>query len=82
MKTGEVKYEIEVLGFPKPIYDAPIEERLEDLKRAIAICESLISNKALLRPILTTERPGLKEGQFAIGNWIVSPRWGNRREKA
>jgi len=57
-----------------PIYDAPIEERLADLKRAVEMAENMVAHKELLRPCIENSE-GLKHGEMALGNWIVRPRF-------
>lgn len=56
-----------------PIYEASLEERLNDVIRACEQAKSLI-NLNLLRDYKgNPEKLGQRE--FAIGNWIVRPRF-------
>lgn len=56
------------------IYSAPIPERLDDLARAVRMAQNMVDHPDMTRPYVGNPE-GLKEGEFAIGNWIVRPRF-------
>ncbi len=60
----------------KPIYKAPIVDQLKDLKRACEMALDLIDTMPL-RNIGPQDmrREGLREGEFALCDWIVRPRF-------
>ena len=64
----------DLVRFINPIYEAPFEERLKDLKRTIEMVESMLRQPDMLRPYGRNDE-GLKDGEFALGNWIVRPRF-------
>lgn len=59
--------------FSKPIYDAPIDERLADLKQIIESAQKFLRLETM-RPC-TDNAEGLEPGEFALGNWIIRPRF-------
>lgn len=63
---------------PKPlapsIYHAPFSERLADLGAAVRMAQNMVEHPDMTRPYVGAPE-GLKEGEFAIGNWIVRPRF-------
>lgn len=59
-----------------PIYDATPLEKVMDLIRTCEMVKSLMDTKELHLLREYTDNPDqLKEGEFAIGNWIVRPRF-------
>lgn len=62
-----------------PIYDACLADRLKDLIRSSKRMRTMLIKDYLY--ITEDEvkenwpKEGLKEGEFAIGNWIVRPRF-------
>ncbi len=71
-----ITYRVEHLRhWVNPIYEAPFEERLADLKKTIEQVESLLPHPAMLRPVDAMENNEVKLGEFALGNWIVRPRF-------
>lgn len=60
----------------KSIYKAPIVDQLKDLKRACEIALDFIDTMPL-RNIDSKDmkRQGLREGEFALCDWIVRPRF-------
>lgn len=60
----------------KPIYKAPLIEKLKDLRRACEIAIDLL-DVVPLRMITEQDvrREGLSEGEFALCDWVVRPRF-------
>lgn len=60
----------------KPIYDSSPQDKLKDLLEAVLMAQKILAMD--LSRYSTKEeqyREGLTEGEFAIGNWIVRPRF-------
>lgn len=63
-----------------PIYDAPIDQQLMDIEMCARSCRGMVKNQIMEsscweRPVDPANSEGLNEGEFAIGNWIVRPRF-------
>lgn len=61
----------------KPIYTAPPIERLYSLSDQALRCAMLLEMEGAARPTLFAEGEsvGLKPGEFAVGDWLVRPRF-------
>lgn len=60
----------------KPIYDAPAVEQLKDLRRACDMALDWLDTMPLKN--ITPQdmrRSGLKDGEFALCDWVVRPRF-------
>lgn len=58
-----------------PIYEADLDVRLRDVKRAAEQGLQAIAYGMVKRMCGDSNFDGLKDGEFAIGNWIVRPRF-------
>lgn len=60
----------------KPIYKAPVVDQIKDLKRACEIALDMLDTLPL-RNITAQDmkREGLREGEFALCDWVVRPRF-------
>lgn len=59
-----------------PIYDAPLEQQLQDLETSVKIAKNFVRME-LVKDCTPEyiQGEGLQKGEFAIGNWIVRPRF-------